>query len=39
MKKLTKTIRSFFNRYERVNKKYNIKNENLFKYDLPVYTR
>lgn len=33
---MLKLIRSFFNRKAEIEKRYNVKNENLFKYDLPV---
>jgi len=36
---MLKKIRNFFNRKAEIEKRYNVKNEDLFKYNLPVYTR
>lgn len=34
---MLKLIRYFFNRDAEIEKRYNVKNYNLFKYDLPIY--
>ena len=36
---MLKLIRCFFNRKAEIEKRYNVKNEDLFKYNLPVYTK